>query len=336
MAATVDLVLPIGALAAAVLKRLTARLHCLSPRSTHLVAAIPSAGSEASASHGRAVLLRRGAAGRFERYNCGSLSTKKTAGMTGTPDQRATPETVDFGFERVAPTAKAGRVRAVFDSVADRYDLMNDLMSFGTHRLWKRFLLSQTGLRPGRRALDVAGGTGDIATGLARQVGAEGRVVLSDINAAMLAHGRDRLLDRGFARTVDCVLANAESLPFRDASFDCVTIAFGLRNVTDKVAALASMFRVLRPGGQLLVLEFSKPVVPGLKPLYDGYSFRVLPALGRVVAGDADSYRYLAESIRMFPDQATLGEMMRSAGFDGCRHHNLSGGIVALHRGWRY
>jgi demethylmenaquinone methyltransferase/2-methoxy-6-polyprenyl-1,4-benzoquinol methylase len=256
--------------------------------------------------------------------------------MAGPSEQRSGADSVDFGFERVAPGAKAGRVRAVFDSVASRYDVMNDLMSFGVHRLWKQFTLSQTGLRPGARALDVAGGTGDLAAGLAAQVGASGRVVLSDINAAMLGHGRDRLLDRGIVRNVDYVLANAERLPFRDASFDCVTIGFGLRNVTDKPAALASMFRVLKPGGQLLVLEFSKPVLPGLGPLYDGYSFRVLPALGRAVTGDADSYRYLAESIRMFPDQATLTGMLQAAGFDGCRHHNLSGGIVALHRGWRY
>ncbi len=256
--------------------------------------------------------------------------------MTGSPDKRTAPETVDFGYQQVAAAEKAERVRAVFDSVASRYDLMNDLMSFGVHRLWKRFLLSQTGLRPGQQALDVAGGTGDLAAGLARQVGPTGRVVLSDINAAMLAHGRDRLLDMGIVTQVEHVLANAESLPFRAESFDCVTIGFGLRNVTDKAAALRSMYRVLRPGGQLLILEFSKPVAPGLAPIYDAYSFRVLPALGRLVTQDADSYRYLAESIRMFPDQATLTAMMREAGFDGCRHHNLTGGIVALHRGWRY
>jgi demethylmenaquinone methyltransferase / 2-methoxy-6-polyprenyl-1,4-benzoquinol methylase len=256
--------------------------------------------------------------------------------MTGSPEQRAAPETVDFGYQQVAAAEKAARVRAVFDSVASRYDVMNDLMSLGVHRLWKRFLLSQTGLRPGRSALDVAGGTGDLAAGLARQVGPTGRVVLSDINAAMLSHGRDRLLDAGIVTQVAHVLANAEALPFRDASFDCVTIGFGLRNVTDKAAALASMYRVLKPGGQLLILEFSKPVAPGLAPIYDAYSFRVLPALGRLVAHDADSYRYLAESIRMFPDQATLTTMMRAAGFEGCRHHNLTGGIVALHRGWRY
>ena len=256
--------------------------------------------------------------------------------MSAPPPEPAAPGTVDFGFERVAAAEKASRVRAVFDSVANRYDLMNDLMSFGVHRLWKRFLLSQTGLRPGQRALDVAGGTGDLSIGMARQVGSTGRVVLSDINAAMLARGRDHLLDNGVAGNVEFVLANAESLPFADASFDCVTIGFGLRNVTNKAAALASMYRVLKPGGQLMVLEFSKPVAPGLAPVYDAYSFKVLPALGRLVAGDADSYRYLAESIRMFPDQKTLSEMMQSVGFDGCRHHNLTGGIVALHRGWRY
>jgi demethylmenaquinone methyltransferase/2-methoxy-6-polyprenyl-1,4-benzoquinol methylase len=255
--------------------------------------------------------------------------------MTG-PASAPPPDTVDFGYEQVARERKAERVRAVFDSVASRYDVMNDLMSFGIHRLWKRFLLSQTGLRPGQRALDVAGGTGDITLGMARQVGAEGLVVLSDINAEMLRHGRDRLLDEGVVGNVECTLANAECLPFADRSFDCVTIAFGLRNVTDKAAALSSMYRVLRPGGQLLVLEFSKPVVPGLGSIYDTYSFSVLPALGRVVAKDADSYRYLAESIRMFPDQATLEQMMQAAGFEGVRHHNLSGGIVALHRGWRY
>ncbi len=256
--------------------------------------------------------------------------------MAGSPEKPGASDTVDFGYERVAPAQKAGRVRAVFDSVANRYDVMNDLMSFGVHRLWKRFLLSQTGLRPGGRALDVAGGTGDLATGMARQVGPTGQVILSDINAAMLAHGRDRLLNAGMAGNVDCILANAEALPFRSSAFDCVTIGFGLRNVTDKARALRSMFRVLRPGGQLMILEFSKPVVPGLAPIYDGYSFGVLPTLGRLVANDADSYRYLAESIRMFPDQATLADMMREAGFEGVRHHNLTGGVVALHRGWRY
>ena len=245
-------------------------------------------------------------------------------------------KTTHFGFEEVAWEDKARRVRGVFDSVAPRYDLMNDLMSGGLHRVWKQFTLSQTHLRPGQRALDVAGGTGDLARGLAAQVGEQGLVVLSDINGAMLAHGRDRLLDDGLTRGIAYAQANAERLPFADSSFDCVTIAFGLRNVTDKAAALASMRRVLRPGGQLMVLEFSQPVAPGLKPLYDAYSFRVLPFLGRMIARDEDSYRYLAESIRKHPDQETLLGMMRDAGLEDCRYHNLSGGIVALHRGYRY
>lgn len=254
------------------------------------------------------------------------------------PKTPSTPPgaSVDFGYEQVPREQKARRVREVFESVADKYDLMNDLMSAGVHRLWKRFTLSQTGLRPGQAALDVAGGTGDLAAGMARQVGERGLVVLSDINAAMLEVGRNRLLDRGLMRNVRFSLANAECLPFEDETFDCVTIGFGLRNVTDKPAALASMRRVLRPGGRLLVLEFSKPVLPGLKPIYDVYSFSVLPWLGSRVAGDADSYRYLAESIRRFPDQHTLLEMMREAGLEDCRHHNLSGGIVALHKGFRY
>jgi len=245
-------------------------------------------------------------------------------------------KTTHFGFEEVRWEDKARRVRGVFDSVAPKYDLMNDLMSGGMHRLWKQFTLSQTHLRPGQRALDVAGGTGDLARGMAAQVGEQGLVVLSDINGAMLAHGRNRLIDAGLLRGVSYVQANAERLPFPDSSFDCVTIGFGLRNVTDKAAALASMRRVLRPGGQLLVLEFSQPVAPGLKPLYDTYSFRVLPVLGKVVAQDEDSYRYLAESIRKHPDQETLLRMMRDAGLEDCRYHNLAGGIVALHRGYRY
>jgi demethylmenaquinone methyltransferase / 2-methoxy-6-polyprenyl-1,4-benzoquinol methylase len=242
---------------------------------------------------------------------------------------------VDFGFEKVPFAEKAARVRAVFASVAGKYDLMNDLMSLGAHRLWKQFTLSVTGLRPGGSALDVAGGTGDLATGMARQVGKEGRVVLSDINPAMLDKGRDRLLDAGIVGNVECVVADAERLPFEENSFDCLTIGFGLRNVTDKAAALRSMHRVLKPGGQLLVLEFSTPTAPGLKPLYDAYSFNVLPLLGRLVAQDAASYRYLAESIRMHPDQETLLGMLREAGFAQARYHNLSGGIVALHRGYK-
>ena len=245
-------------------------------------------------------------------------------------------KTTHFGFEEVAWSDKAHRVRGVFDSVAPKYDLMNDLMSGGLQRFWKSFALSQTGLRPGQRALDVAGGTGDLSRGMAAQVGERGLVVLSDINGSMLAHGRDRLIDTGLLQGIDYVQANAECLPFADATFDCVTIGFGLRNVTDKPKAIASMRRVLKPGGQLLILEFSHPVAPGLKPVYDAYSFKVLPILGKFVAGDEGSYRYLAESIRKHPDQETLLAIMQEAGLEQCRYHNLSGGIVALHHGYRF
>lgn len=250
------------------------------------------------------------------------------------PQPRA-PDTADFGYEQVPVREKARRVRAVFESVASNYDLMNDLMSGGAHRLWKSFTLAQTGLRPGQHALDVAGGTGDLAAGMAAQVGATGSVLLTDINPAMLSRGRDAMIDRGCVGNVRFAIANAERLPFPDSSFDCVTIGFGLRNVTDKAAALRSMARVLKPGGQLLVLEFSHPVVPGLKPIYDAYSFSILPWLGKVVAKDEASYRYLAESIRRFPKQDELLGMMQDAGLEQCRYHNLSGGIVALHRGYR-
>lgn len=246
----------------------------------------------------------------------------------------AIPKT-DFGFTEVPLAEKASKVRAVFDSVADKYDIMNDLMSGGAHRLWKHFTLSQTGLRPGQQALDVAGGTGDLSIGMAKQVGPTGRVIHTDINAAMLSNGRDRLLDKGLMNNVSWSLANAESLPFTDNSFDCITIGFGLRNVTDKARALRSMFRVLKPGGQLLILEFSHPTTPGLKPVYDWYSFNVLPKLGKAVANDAASYRYLAESIRKFPDQEALLSMLREAGFEQASYHNMSGGIVALHRGYK-
>ena len=246
------------------------------------------------------------------------------------------PQSTDFGYTVVRKEEKAQRVRAVFDSVASRYDVMNDLMSAGAHRLWKRFALSLTGLRTGERVLDVAGGTGDLAVGLARQVGKSGLVMLTDINGAMLEAGRDRLIDAGLIGNVLCAQADAEQLPFPDESFDCVTIGFGLRNVTDKPRALAAMRRVLKSGGQLLVLEFSKPTSMALESLYDAYSFKVLPLLGRIVAGDEDSYRYLVESIRRHPDQETLLSMMRDAGLEDCRYHNLMGGIVAVHRGYRY
>ncbi|MAA74465.1 MAG: bifunctional demethylmenaquinone methyltransferase/2-methoxy-6-polyprenyl-1,4-benzoquinol methylase UbiE [Salinisphaeraceae bacterium] len=244
-------------------------------------------------------------------------------------------DTTDFGYERVARGDKARRVGAVFDSVAGNYDLMNDLMSLGVHRVWKHFTVQLAAVRPGEHILDLAGGTGDLAAAMARATGASGRVLLSDINASMLGRGRERLLDRGVAGNLDFVQANAESLPFADSSFDCVTIGFGLRNVTDKQAALNEMQRVLRPGGRVLVLEFSKPAVPGLGKLYDQYSFSVLPWLGRNVAGDEAAYRYLAESIRMHPDQDTLKQMMETAGLVRCSYNNLTGGIVAVHRGFK-
>ena len=243
---------------------------------------------------------------------------------------------VDFGYENVPWDEKQRRVRGVFDSVAGNYDLMNDLMSGGMHRAWKEFTLSLTNLRPGQRALDVAGGTGDLALGMSKQVGEQGLVVLSDINAEMLDRGRDRLINAGVVRGVDFALANAEKLPFAPGTFDCVTIGFGLRNVTDKPAALAALQKVLKPGGQLLVLEFSKPTSPLLAKIYDGYSFGILPRLGQLVAHDADSYRYLAESIRRHPDQDALLAMMQAVGLEDCRYHNLAGGIVAVHRGYRY
>ena len=241
----------------------------------------------------------------------------------------------DFGFERVARDDKARRVDEVFASVARRYDLMNDLMSFGLHRLWKRFTVAISEIRAGQSVLDLAGGTGDLTKLMIERVGSEGRVVLADINSAMVEAGRRRLIDSGYVEGVDFVRADAQRLPFVSNSFDCICIGFGLRNVTDKSKALSSMYRVLRPGGQLLVLEFSSPTLDFLKPIYDAYSFRVLPTLGKIVANDADSYRYLAESIRMHPDQETLKIMMADAGFEHLSYHNLSAGIVAVHRGYK-
>jgi demethylmenaquinone methyltransferase/2-methoxy-6-polyprenyl-1,4-benzoquinol methylase len=242
--------------------------------------------------------------------------------------------TTDFGYERVPVAEKARRVGEVFSSVAGRYDLMNDLMSLGIHRLWKRFVIDLAAVRPGERVLDVAGGTGDLTAAFAKQAGPAGLAVLSDINGAMLGQGRARLADRGVVN-VPLVQANAECLPFADRSFDLVTIGFGLRNVTDKDAALRSMFRLLKPGGRLLILEFSKPLNPSFAKIYDEYSFRVLPWLGRMVASDEGAYKYLAESIRMHPDQQTLKGMMETAGFARCQVYNLTGGIVAVHRGYR-
>jgi len=235
-----------------------------------------------------------------------------------------------FGFETVDEQDKARRVRGVFDSVASRYDLMNDLMSMGLHRAWKAFTIQASRVRPGDRVLDIAGGTGDLARAFAKQVGPSGQVVHTDINETMLRTGRDRLVDEGVV--LPTLVCDAEHLPFRDGSFDVVSVAFGLRNMTHKEQALAEMARVLRPGGRLLVLEFSRVAKP-LTRAYDFYSFQVLPRLGRLVAGDADSYRYLAESIRMHPDQETLKAMMKKNGFGHVDYHNLSGGVVALHAG---
>ncbi|WP_110666895.1 bifunctional demethylmenaquinone methyltransferase/2-methoxy-6-polyprenyl-1,4-benzoquinol methylase UbiE [Salinicola halophilus] len=241
--------------------------------------------------------------------------------------------TTDFGYEQVAVEEKAARVADVFHSVAARYDVMNDLMSFGIHRVWKQITLERSGVRAGHRVLDIAGGTGDLTRQFAKRVGPKGQVILADINESMLRVGRDKLIDNGVGDNVRYVQANAEALPFPDNSFNCITIAFGLRNVTDKNAALRSMARVLKPGGRLLVLEFSKPNNVVLSKAYDEYSFRVLPRVGQFVAGDADSYRYLAESIRMHPDQETLKGMMQAAGLERVEYTNMTGGIVALHRG---
>ena len=244
-------------------------------------------------------------------------------------------KTTHFGFQKVPVEEKAQRVRSVFDSVATDYDLMNDVMSLGIHRLWKRLAIGMANIRPGQQVLDLAGGTGDLALLIAPRVGPQGRVVLSDINNAMIRTGRARLLDRGIAGNVEYVQADAERLPFPDNSFDCITMAFGLRNVTHKQAALDAMYRVLKPGGRLLILEFSRPAAL-LKPAYDFYSFSILPRLGQLIARDAASYRYLAESIRIHPDQKTLVGMLESAGFEGCDFHNLTGGIVAIHRGYKF
>ena len=245
-------------------------------------------------------------------------------------------QTTHFGYQQVPLMEKASRVAGVFHSVADKYDVMNDVMSFGVHRIWKRLTIDAAGAKQGSKVLDLAGGTGDLASQFARIVGSSGKVVLSDINASMLENGRHRLTDLGIAGNIEYVQANAECLPFADNTFDIVTIAFGLRNVTDKEAALRSIFRVLKAGGRLLVLEFSKPVLPGLAPIYDQYSFKLLPLMGKLIANDAESYRYLAESIRMHPDQETLKQMMSTAGFERVTYTNMTGGIVALHKGFKF
>jgi len=248
----------------------------------------------------------------------------------------AEDESTHFGYETVSKSEKPKRVDAVFDSVAERYDLMNDLMSFGIHRLWKRATLARSRIQAGQSVLDLAAGSGDLALPLARRVGAEGRVILADINAAMLTRGRERLTNAGFVGNIDYVQADAERLPFADNSVHEITIAFGLRNVTDPLRAMASMHRLLKPGGQLLILEFSHPHNPLMRRAYNAYSFTALPLMGRLVAGDADSYRYLAESIRMHPDQETLKSQLEEVGFERCRYWNLTGGVVALHRGYKF
>ena len=241
-----------------------------------------------------------------------------------------------FGFEEVNVQDKADRVAGVFHSVAEKYNVMNDLMSLGIHRLWKRFAIDLLSVQKGHVVLDIAGGTGDLAEKISEKIGKTGKVILSDINSSMLMLGKDRMIDKGLFENIVYAQANAEILPFADNTFDRIIIGFGLRNVTDKQQALHAMFRVLKPGGRALILEFSKPTLPGLKPIYDAYSFKILPWLGKKILNDADSYRYLAESIRMHPDQETLKNMMKLAGFEKVDFHNLSGGIVAVHRGFKF
>ncbi len=241
-----------------------------------------------------------------------------------------------FGFKNVAWNEKQKMVGEVFHSVADKYDVMNDLMSLGIHRVWKIYAIELSQIRPGNIVLDLAGGSGDLSKLICKKVGKEGHVYLADINSSMLEVGRNKLIDSGYLQNVDFIQANAENLPFKDNFFNCVTIAFGLRNVTDKLKAIKSMYKVVKPGGKLIVLEFSTPVLPGLKPLYDWYSFNLLPKIGEFVAKDSASYEYLAESIRMHPKQEDLKEMIEEAGFEDCRYHNLSGGIVAIHIAYKY
>jgi len=252
--------------------------------------------------------------------------------MSSPTDQNTT----HFGYKDVPLNEKVKLVADVFRSVAPKYDLMNDVMSFGLHRLWKRFTIAKADLRAGHIVLDVASGTGDLAIAFAKIVGTTGKVIMTDINEAMLQVGRERVEDAGIIGNINCIQANAESLPFQPNYFDCISIAFGLRNVTNKSAALASMYRILKPGGKLLILEFSHPTIPMLNKLYDSYSFHVIPKMGELIANDKASYQYLVESIRMHPDQETLKTMMMQAGFEDVNYFNLSGGIVALHMGYKY
>ncbi|MDG4811992.1 bifunctional demethylmenaquinone methyltransferase/2-methoxy-6-polyprenyl-1,4-benzoquinol methylase UbiE [Hydrogenovibrio sp. 3SP14C1] len=253
-----------------------------------------------------------------------------------TTEQTQSKKTIDFGFSEVPLEEKVKKVKGVFDSVAGNYDIMNDVMSFGIHRLWKRHAIELSGIRPGNVVLDLAGGTGDLTKAFAKRVGKTGRVVLADINESMVRVGRDRLTNEGIIGNVNYTITNAEALTYPDNTFDLVTISFGLRNVTNKDKALAEIYRVLKPGGQLMVLEFSKVTQPLLAKAYDFYSFNILPKMGKLIADDEDSYQYLAESIRMHPDQETLKQMMLEAGFDKAEYLNMSEGIVALHRGWKY
>jgi len=253
-----------------------------------------------------------------------------------TTNDNSDENTTHFGFQTVEKNEKESKVASVFHSVAQQYDVMNDLMSFGIHRLWKRFTIDSSGVRPGNKVLDLAGGTGDLTAKFSQLVGREGKVILADINSSMLNVGRDKLRDRGLVQNIEYVQANAQYLPFEDNTFDVITIAFGLRNVTDKDMALRSMYRVLKPGGRLLVLEFSKPEHELVNKAYDFYSFNILPKMGELVAKDGDSYQYLAESIRMHPDQETLKTMMDAAGFEQTSFKNLTGGVVALHKGYKF
>lgn len=266
-----------------------------------------------------------------------SSATKKTNDkLSKDPSLDAQASTTDFGFTTVDKAKKADLVADVFHSVAAKYDVMNDLMSMGIHRIWKRYTIDCSGVKAAQKVLDLAGGTGDLAAKFSRIVGKNGQVVLADINHSMLNVGKEKLLNKGIIGNLHYVQANAEALPFPNNHFDLITIAFGLRNVTDKSKALASMFRVLKPGGRLLVLEFSKPNNQALSKVYDAYSFYLLPQMGKLVANDSESYRYLAESIRMHPDQDTLEQMMKDVGFEQTSYTNLTGGIVALHRGFKF
>ena len=258
--------------------------------------------------------------------------------MSQSPDNQdnTNQEKIDFGYRQVLKEEKVKRVADVFHSVADKYDVMNDLMSFGIHRIWKKITIEYSSVRKGQKVLDLAGGTGDLTAKFSQLVGDNGLVVLADINESMLKVGRDKLRDKGLFKNIEYIQANAEELPFADNYFDCITISFGLRNVTDKDKALRSMWRVLKPGGRLLILEFSKPQYKILNKAYDLYSFTMLPLMGKIVANDSDSYRYLAESIRMHPNQNTLKKMMEDAGFVDVKYHNMTGGIVALHTGFKF